>query len=1093
MRKPNRVIWILVLMVIILTCLQGCEKSGPEQPRGEAAGSLPSYASFRDIPGVTAEEISDIEALIKQYEVFNFGANPSTEAFYNENGEINGYSALLCEWLSKLFETTFKPTLYEWGELMTGLENGEIHFTGEMTATEERRRKGYFMTSPIAERSVKIMRLADSRPLAEIMESRPLRYAFFDGTTTVDDVTLYANEKFEITLIDDYETAYELLKGDKVDGFVDEGIGEAAFDVYGDVIAEEFFPIIYSPVSLTTQTPELAPVISVMDKALKNGAIRYLTELYNRGHQEYIKHKLDFQLTEEERAYIRNNPVVLVAAEYDNYPVSFYNEYEKEWHGIAFDVLREAERFIGLRFELANGPDKEWAELLQMLEDGEASMVTELIYSEERAGRFLWPKTAILTDYSALLSRADYPNVNFNEILFAKIGLSKGTAHTELFKRWFPNHVNTVEYESPSATMKALENGEVDMVMSCKTQLLSLTNYQELPNYKVNVLFNHSFGSTFGFNKDEAVLCSIVDKTLRLIDTERISGQWTNKTYDYRAKLAQERFPLLVGGAVLSFFIIILLFVLFNRTRREGRKLEHMVSKRTAELESANRAKSDFLSNMSHEIRTPMNAIIGMTSIGMSAADIARTKYCLAKIDDASKHLLGIINDILDMSKIEAGKLELCDAEFNFEKMLQRIVNVVSFRAEERQQKLTVYIDRSIPKNLIGDDQRLAQVITNLLGNAIKFTPERGFIRIGSQFLGEENGVCTIQVSVSDTGIGISEEQQSRLFQSFHQAESSTTRKFGGTGLGLSISKSIVEMMGGEIWIESEIGAGSKFSFTIKVKRGADEKPKTVKSSNTRILVVDGDKSVLSHFKIMAKNFGLVCDTAENREDALKLMKQSKKYHFCFVDHKIQGTDGLKIISAIKESDSGVVAVLMISATKWLSVQTKAKKAGVDKFIPKPLFPSAVVDVVNEKLGKEILQSEDAQSDITGIFKGRSILLAEDVEINREIVLALLEPTKLEIVSAENGMEAVEKFGESPDRYEMIFMDVQMPQMDGYEATRRIRELGTLKARTIPIIAMTANVFKEDIEKCFAAGMNDHIGKPLNLDEVLDKLRAFLT
>ena len=381
--------------------------------------------------------------------------------------------------------------------------------------------------------------------------------------------------------------------------------------------------------------------------------------------------------------------------------------------------------------------------------------------------------------------------------------------------------------------------------------------------------------------------------------------------------------------------------------------------------ETANRAKSNFLANMSHEIRTPMNAIIGMTSIGKSAADAERMMYSFSKIEDASKHLLGIINDILDMSKIEAGKFELSESEFNFEKMLQRVVNVITFRTDEKRQRFTVNIDGAIPTNLIGDDQRLAQIITNLLGNAVKFTPDNGSISLDAKFCGEENGACCVRISVSDSGIGISPEQQAKLFQSFQQAESNTTRKFGGTGLGLAISKSIVEMMGGEIWVESKLGEGSSFTFTFKAGRGADENS-----------------------------------------------------------------------------------------------------------LPPP--------------------AEKMQPDIDGLFAGRRILMAEDVEINREIVLALLEPTRLQIDCAENGREAVRMFLEAPDKYEMIFMDLQMPEMDGYDATRQIRASGAPNAGDIPIIAMTANVFKEDVESCIAAGMNGHIGKPLDFDDVIEKLRGCL-
>jgi two-component system, sensor histidine kinase and response regulator len=514
------------------------------------------------------------------------------------------------------------------------------------------------------------------------------------------------------------------------------------------------------------------------------------------------------------------------------------------------------------------------------------------------------------------------------------------------------------------------------------------------------------------------------------------------------------------------------------------------------EAESANRAKSTFLATMSHEIRTPMNAIIGMTTIGKSAPTIKRKDYCFTKIEDASNHLLGVINDILDMSKIEANKFELAPVEFELEKMLRRVVNVINFRIDEKQQVLSVNIDHSIPRTLIGDDQRIAQVITNLLGNAVKFTPEQGAISLTVRLAEKINDICTLRISVSDSGIGITPEQQKKLFQSFEQAESSTTRKYGGTGLGLAISKNIVEMMGGSIWVESEQGKGSTFTFTIQAERGKEEKQDRLSDVNlkdVRILTVDDDPDILSFFMEVTQRFGILCDTAASGEKALELIRQKGDYHIYFIDWKMPDIDGIQIAREIKARRPENSIVTMISAAEWGAIAKEAKEAGVDNFLSKPLFPSTIVEVINECLGVDKQQVEKTQAaDIKGIFAGRRILLAEDVEINREIVQTLLEPTQLEIDCAENGVEAVRIFTEAPARYDMIFMDIQMPEMDGYEATRRIRSLDDPKAKTIPIIAMTANVFKEDIDKCLASGMNNHVGKPLDFEEVMNRLHLYL-
>jgi lactose/cellobiose-specific phosphotransferase system IIC component len=405
------------------------------------------------------------------------------------------------------------------------------------------------------------------------------------------------------------------------------------------------------------------------------------------------------------------------------------------------------------------------------------------------------------------------------------------------------------------------------------------------------------------------------------------------------------------------------------------------------DAEAASQAKGSFLANMSHEMRTPMNAIIGMTAIAKGSEDPKRKDYCLEKIEEASTHLLGVINDILDMSKIEANKLELSCINFNFEKMIRKVLDVYQFRIDEKHQKLTLNIDPAIPPVIEGDDQRLAQVITNLLSNAVKFTPEHGSIGLKAVLEKEVLKLCTIRIEVSDTGIGINDNERSHLFSSFEQADSGTSRKFGGTGLGLAISKRIVKLMNGTIWVTSETGRGSTFIFTIQVRRGKE-----------------------------------------------------------------------------------------------------AKKTGEGTAVP------------------------GADN-----FEGRRILLAEDMDINREIIIALLEPTKLTIDSAVNGLEAVQKYSGNPGAYDLILMDVQMPEMDGYEATRQIRAFERQRSvetpektsasmdfakqsptimgtgqREVPIIAMTANVFKEDIEHCLAAGMNSHLGKPLIIGDVLAALRKYL-
>jgi CheY-like chemotaxis protein len=366
-----------------------------------------------------------------------------------------------------------------------------------------------------------------------------------------------------------------------------------------------------------------------------------------------------------------------------------------------------------------------------------------------------------------------------------------------------------------------------------------------------------------------------------------------------------------------------------------------------------------------------------MTSIGKNAKTTERENYALEKIQNAAVHLLSVINDVLDISKIEANKLELAPVEFNLEKMLQKIVNIINFRMDEKRQKFILNIDKNIPRYVISDDHRLSQVIMNLLSNAVKFSPEQGEIGLDITLTGEKDGICELRITISDNGIGINPEQQAKLFSAFEQADSGITRKFGGTGLGLSISKHIVELMGGKIWVESEFTIGSKFIFTVKVERG--KKNITLAPQDN----MPGDESL--------------------SEDAD---------------------------------------------------------------------------------GKELSAS--------GRFTGKKLLVAEDVEINREIIVSLLEDTGIRIDCAVNGQEAVDMVAASPDKYDVILMDVQMPKMDGLEATRKIRALTARRLNYLPIIAMTAHVFMSDIEECISAGMDDHIGKPIDIEDVLKKMHKYL-
>jgi len=511
--------------------------------------------------------------------------------------------------------------------------------------------------------------------------------------------------------------------------------------------------------------------------------------------------------------------------------------------------------------------------------------------------------------------------------------------------------------------------------------------------------------------------------------------------------------------------------------------------------QDASLAKSNFLSNMSHEIRTPINAIVGMTTIGKGAVDIDRKNYAFERIEGASSHLLGVINDVLDMSKIEANKFEMYNVEFEFEKVLQKVINVMGFRLMEKDHTFTLDLDENVPRRLLGDDQRLAQVITNLLSNAVKFTPDQGSISLTIRYLGEEEGLATIQVEVKDSGVGISQEQQARLFKSFEQAENNISRKYGGTGLGLSISKSIVELMQGHIWLESALGLGSTFFFTVKMAPLPDLPnlpfPKSARPQ-VSILVVTPEEKALPFFKSICERMETDCSTAVSAAEARGLLTARDSFSLIFINHTLPEGDALLFARELKEQGVEAPLILMLSAYDRIRLENSGLSLPVDGFLATPLTPSDVAECICTHLGMTTTGGSSEIKPLERSFAGYHILLAEDLDINREIVIALLEPTRVEVDCAVNGEEAVRFFSEYPERYDMIFMDLQMPEMDGLTATRLIRSMTFPKAQSIPIVAMTANVFREDVDRCLEVGMNDHIGKPIDLEEMLTKLSLYL-
>jgi PAS domain S-box-containing protein len=1097
----------------------GCGKdNGRAEPRNggasvPGAGAANPFASFRDVPGVTAAEIAGIEALQREREHFTYGRVESIEAFLQENGEYGGFSTLVCEWLTGLFAIPFKPVENNFSDLIAGLEGHTVDFMGNVTATEERRLKNYFMTDPIAERQLKMMRLRGSSAIEHIARERLPRFAFLrnsnNGNMAMASMT---PGSFESVIVNNTAEAHEALQNGTADAFVETN---NMVDIYSaeDVYSELFFPLIFDPVSLTTANPALEPVISVVNKALRGGAIHHINYLFNLGYAAYKKERFLSRLSAEEKEYLANTVSVPLATRYFNYPIDFFNAYERKWEGIIFDVLDEVEKLTGLKFEVVNDERTEFPDLLEMLYDGRAHILPDVTYSARREGQLLWAKNNFLPNQYALLSRGSYPNISLNEISYARVGLITSTASAGLFRTWFPGASNIREYDNDESAFRALDQGEVDMVMASKNRLLSIVNYYEFSDFKAVYLFTYTY-SSFVFNKNEAVLCNIVDKALQQIDTSAIVEPWMSKTYDYRARLIEAQRPWLIGAVALSLAVLALMVVMFLRGRGEGKRLAKVVAVETstltaildatpdhlfckdldrhftrcnknmadyhrfrmeniigktdveafnlpperaeqlkvieqkvfeekhmhvceetvmtpygtmhlyetiraplvvngkvtglvgmarditrrkaaeetakkasadamkafAEAEAASEAKSRFIANMSHEMRTPMNVIVGLTDLMLEEDSVSgKVKEELKKINTAGNTLTGIINDILDISKIEAGRQDLNPVQYDVASFLNDIITLNIVRIGEKAITFNLDIDDSLPQTLLGDDLRVKQVLNNLLSNAFKYT-ESGTVtlQIRNEKLGMGNeevpGTVLVTFSVIDTGIGIREEDVKKLFSDYNQVDTKANRKIEGTGLGLSITKKFVEMMGGEITVESEYGKGTTFRASIRQ--------------------------------------GFVTDTPIPKEIVEKLRS------FRYQDEKKQAQG--KIVRA----DLSYARVLVV----------------------------------------------------------------DDFPMNLDVAAGMLRKYKMQVDCVQSGQEAIDRIQAGGPVYNAVFMDHMMPGMDGVEATKLIRALGTEYAENIPVIALTANAVAGSEKMFLENGFNAFLPKPFNaplLDSVV--------
>ncbi len=556
------------------------------------------------------------------------------------------------------------------------------------------------------------------------------------------------------------------------------------------------------------------------------------------------------------------------------------------------------------------------------------------------------------------------------------------------------------------------------------------------------------------------------------------------------------------------FFVIVVMLVAFllcctlyyfsqrqqNRLRREREAEREVHNKQLAEAlqaaQIASKSKTTFLSNMSHDIRTPMNAIVGFSVLlGKDAENPEKVREYTRKITASSQHLLSLINDILDMSKIESGKTSLNIVEFSLPEMIDELYTMMLPQAKAKHQRLEVHTKGMLPEMLSGDKLRLNQVLINLLSNAVKYTPNGGQISLRVRKRSKNTpGRVRLRFSVADNGFGMSDEFVKTIFDPFSREVTDATREIQGTGLGMAITKNIINLMGGTISVQSQLERGSTFTVEVEMEVADQKQDKEFWSRNgiTSLLVVDDDEDVCENIRRSMEETGVKLTFAPSGEKALEQVRaartQNQPFQLILLDWKMPGIDGLEAARRIREEIGTEGSIFVLTSYDIEEIQAQGKDAGVDKYLAKPFFLSSFQKAVARHLDKNGVTACPAPQQDEISLEGLRVLAAEDNEINAEILLELLDIEKVRCEVFPNGKEALDCFVKAePGEFDMIFMDVQMPVMDGYEATRQIRASSHPEARTIPIIAMTANAFEEDVQAALAAGMNAHIAKPIDM------------